>query len=692
MTLILLKYYALLLTSGAAIVGLGLLLLRWLGQRQAGNPEFTLLLAFLAGTTAVVTVYSLAMTRGSTINLLFLPLLALYLGPKLLVRGQRAPAPDAQLASWWWAEALVVLTLGFAWQAVSMYDPAYGYFITPNADLVFAARNIHLLNELGIERTIYTDGPVAAVAGNTPYHYFEYWLIAALAKVSGDLPIFNLKLNQVPLFLLGTYWGLGGLVRHYLPMSWLAKVVCFFLLFAHFPFYSTDWLNNLNTFQIFVTTNVAMQEPMLFKTLPIYVFALAALIFGLRGQWNGAFMMLLGLPIACTTTAPVIFPGLGLALLTVFGWQLGQGQTFWRVLRTSVFAKNLYWSVALAAGIGAFYVFTSSASNTNLAQSDYSLANIQTNLFSLDYLLTKSGLLAKELVWLLLLACPWPILVVVQRRSGAVGQRLAGWLAWFRQWQAAPIMLTLGLILLTGLAASAYLSFNRYSFVFYRIMGIPVLYLLVVWAGLLAIVHCRFYWLRILTIAFVLVHGAWSAISVVNFDLVRRRYVTEQYSDGYLQAVAQAVVQLPTRRGAYLKSGQIEDYPVAYTHTDYNQALNPVFYFLGRYLTFVDAGATVSLIGNLYDLTNDDGQTIGTSKEALPFLHFYKYIGQQPKGPVNVDTQLKFIRDEKIGFLLVSKYALVDEKIKQLVQREEIDPVSGERFLLLKHSHEEEKE
>jgi hypothetical protein len=684
MILTLLKYYALLLASGAALVGLGLLVLKWLGQTQAKNPYFTLLLAFLTGTTALVTAYSLVVTQGSTINLGFLLLFAIYLGPKLWRRGQLAPLPEAWPTGWWWAEAAAVLTLGFAWQAASMYDPGYGYFITPNADVVFAARNIHLLNELGIERTIYTDGPVEAVSGNTPYHYFEYWLIAALAKVSGNLPIFNLKLNQVPLFLLGTYWGLCGLVRHFMSVGWLAKVICFFLLFGYFPFYPIGWLSSINTLQVFVATNVALIEPMLFKTLPIYVFTIAGLLFGLRAQWSGATMALLGLPIACTTAAPVIFPGLGAAYLLMLVWQKKRGETIWRAFSQNPFAINLVWAIVVAVGIAGFYVLTSSASSTNLAQSDYSLANIQASLSNLGYLLAKGGLLIKEFAWLLLLVCPWPILVIVQRAPRPLAWQLGGWFAKLRQWPPAPILLTLAFMLLTGLAASAFLSFNRYSFVFYRIMGIPVLYVGVIWAALLAIVNCRYYWLRILGIAFLLAHGVLSAASVLSFDLVRRQYVSERYDDRYLQRVAQMVAQLPSPRGGYLKSAEIDDYQVAYSHTDYNQMLNPVFYFLGQYLTFVDAGATVSLIGNLYDLTDENGKTLGTSKEALPFLHFYKYIGQQPKGPVNVDTQIKFLKEEKINFLLISKYVVVDQKLMQLVQKEEVDPVSGERFLLLK--------
>jgi hypothetical protein len=227
MILILLKYYVVLLATSLTIVTGGLLMVKYLREMQATNGYLTLLLALLAGTTTLVTAYALVVTEGSTIMGLFLLLSAFYGLSKL-----RKPAhanltgQGGRLPSWWWAEALVILTLAFLWQANSMVSFGYEYFITPNADLVFAARNIHLLNELGIERTIYTDGPVEGIAGNTPYHYYEYWFIAALSKISGNLPIFTLKLNQVPFFLLGTYWGLCGLVKHYMRTSILFVGAC----------------------------------------------------------------------------------------------------------------------------------------------------------------------------------------------------------------------------------------------------------------------------------------------------------------------------------------------------------------------------------------------------------------------------------------------------------------------------------
>jgi hypothetical protein len=380
----------------------------------------------------------------------------------------------------------------------------------------------------------------------------------------------------------------------------------------------------------------------------------------------------------------VIFPGLGLGLIVAFWAKRPAKEGFWRNLSTNTFARNFGVSVALALGIIGFYAMTSSKATTNLAQADYSAANIKTYFSDLSYLLDKTGLLIKETFWLLLLICPWPILLIVQRIPSSDRWHPARWVGHLRRWSHFHLLFLFLLILLTGLIASAYLSFNRYSFVFYRIMGIPILYLLVVWAVLLAIKNCRYYWLRVVCIAFVMVHGCLSALNVLHFDNSRKKFMIELYSGQYLQTVTQLVAQMPSPKGAYLKSNQIDDYPIAYTHTDYNQVLNPVFYHLGQYLTFVNAEATVSLIGNLYDLTDENGTLMGTSRESLPFLHFYKYIAKQDTAKANVDTQIRFIREQKIQFLILSKHILLDEKIKQLIQKEVTDATSGERFILLK--------
>lgn len=687
--LLLAKYYLLLLLLAALVylAGHGLMRLAGLGMaRRAPHSHARVFLAAMWGTVALTTVYALATTRLQSIQVFFPLLIGVYWWWEFRRKANndlqtsalgQAPGP---LALELWA----VLTLAFGWQAYTLFDWEYGFPITPNSDVVFAARNIYLLNQTGIERTIYTDGPVAATGAPTPYHYFEYWFAALASRWSGQLPIYNLKINQIPFFVGLVYVGFMAVLGQMVRLRPYHRLLCLAALPLHFPFHdlhNAAAQTSIQGYWQFLLTNIVQNDPMLFKTLPLYAFTVLAVYFAMARNWHWLSCALLCIPIACTTAAPLVFPPLVLVNAYVC-WR------WWRGQKAAVGPGQAYFHLAACVGlavcIAAFYVLAAlgAPAASNLAQQDYSFAKIAASFGSVSYLFTAAGVLLRETAWLLVFCLPLLGLAALHRAR--IGQQFGGLHGPSIKALAALLLV---LVVLTGLAAAVALSFNRYSFVFYRLMGIPVLYVGGLVLAAWAVARLRHYALRIVITALVVQQGLSLAVQTYTFEQGRKQTIARQYSATYLQAVAKVLGQ-GQHRGAYLKSANRADYPTAYTLTDYNQLLNPVFYYLGTYLCFVDQGITVSLLSPLTDLYDAEGRSIGTAREAAPFLHFYKYTGlgkqKWPLPKATAQQQVDFLRKEGITFLLASKRATVPPQVRALVRHEIADSVSGERFLLLK--------
>lgn len=230
--------------SLALIALLAVFLVCWLigrgilgGFRRVPASALVTVFASLAiGQVLVSTTMALLVTRGATVHLICVALLA-------MLHRQTRPEPGEPASRGWRAElgwGAVGMGLALAcWglQFVVTWDRASGQFsgITGNVDDLFY---LQVTTSMGMSHAEGRSPAPAlldpAFVGALPYHYTELWLLAAVNKAVGHLAsayVFVVK----P--LLGATCGLGvlavmsrlGALR---PLSWLALLLLFLPGFA----------------------------------------------------------------------------------------------------------------------------------------------------------------------------------------------------------------------------------------------------------------------------------------------------------------------------------------------------------------------------------------------------------------------------------------------------------------------------
>ena len=124
--------------------------------------------------------------------------------------------------------------------------------------------------------------------------------------------------------------------------------------------------------------------------------------------------------------------------------------------------------------------------------------------------------------------------------------------------------------------------------------------------------------------------------------------------------------------GAAIKGGQ--DYTSSYSW-------QTAAYTLGYYLAFMENGAIAIQISD-YDIPNDHRQDLIDRESSL----FYRYVEGQKAARAFESVaarQLQFIETYDLDFVIVSKNGNMPTEINDIAKNVIIDPISGERFIIL---------
>jgi hypothetical protein len=639
-------------------VGL-LCLLGSIGQRMVGwrisNPYASWLARGFVGYLLVLIVYAAVCTGGVTVNLVFVPMLALAFWE---VRKNRAKiAPVVRPARSVVGSALVALVLLFVWNWWTLYtDPHdvmadYGY-----ADYVLYSRISHMIGYTGYENGFnFLNTYDATYHGAEPYHYFDLWGGSAVATIFSLNHYLTLKLVVYPLFFWFVFLGYGALVHQH-DTPWRSFFVLIPLLFVsgvylHFYRYH-PFLQSLASLQFNLLT------PTINKLSYFYVFLLSALLLYRHGQMNLALLCLCSLPVANVVSFPVWCAAGGVVVVAYFRKAV-PACTFWR---------QVLCIVVPVCGVSIFYAIFKQ-NELGLGGAEIAApAKLLTQAANGFQWRTRFNIVVGSVLHLVILyapiALPLLIFIVVNKIRPPRHYFLPA---------AVVVLCILGGI---GVWALLYQELNSFQ-VFSNIS--------IVWLNILVAIGVIYVYNRLSSLAvkysavgLTLVMALLLAQGVQAFS---RLHAPDVHSSEYLGAVQRAVERYRLQAGVSIKdAGALQD-----IFSKYNAA-----YPMGNYLVVMRDGLSVVNIGD-FNTPIDSSSVLNQyrSVKAIQNGLFYKQVMQAhknkvPSGDFIEREQVAFIRRHRMQFVILSANATLPVALATEVMREITDSKSGERFVILK--------
>lgn len=596
--------------------------------------------ALLWGSIAVGTLTALVSTRGRTaLAFAILPLLGL-----LVLREERA-LPVTKPAR-------------LPWTAVLEYAGLSGFFFlsqllplsttprsplglrVPHPDAVFFGFLGDSLLSTGQESIFpYASRYSDHLAGTTPYHYFEIWLAAAWARLFGRPAVEAYLLIVIPLLatlaVLG-FWAIATRFGRAGPVQRLAFMLAPFLASWEPP---APHLNFFAGIQMLLDGPL----PLVGKSLVIYVLLIGAVLLALDGCYGRALTLLVLLVPLSVLAAPA-------AAAAVVGgaWLLAaRGRR-----RQAVVAAGTL--VLVGAGMAGFYLATGNDHLGFASVTQIAAVNIDLSLWR-----TKLNVLGKTSLQLLFLYAPHAL--------------LSSLLIW-RSAEARVVIPVAASALVFGAGAVLGYALLSAQLLAVEFAGVPVPP--VVWVTL--------------STAFLSWHAGreaaarWPLVAVIAIATVGipraflgerssapgAAFYTDRYGAGYLRALRGVASRC--QRGGYLVGPSDAGDP-----WDQRKPLPTlaVAYPLGSQLSLIRGCASPTFLGS-FDIRHSNAALLATTPFALL---------AQGSGEATADDLLRrFVRERRLQFVVASASASIPPSVEERVEREIVDPGTGERFLVLR--------
>lgn len=278
-------------------------------QIKEAISAFSLLCNILTGWVTLVTFYSIVVTQGKTVNVLFLVLFILYfVFSKKDYWGQdKIPVTDHN--SQWWIYILLIAFFAFGiflFQVDRIMDWQTGMFQELYGDFCYNIKLTQFLN-LGFENRHLTCNFVRDVAP-MPYHYFEMWTTAMIYKPLGliagvcHMVTTPVICTSVMMLCLVSIWERN---RRLNRLALISVLGCFFLM---------DIIQLLEQIhpRLTVSCTYLLGLP---RAMPSIIWILFLFVLYYYDKKKEAFYVLLSIPILTLVPAVAVLGVLGLLLL-----------------------------------------------------------------------------------------------------------------------------------------------------------------------------------------------------------------------------------------------------------------------------------------------------------------------------------------------------------------------------------------
>ncbi len=646
--------YVLLLLFASVFYGIGHFLLRSFGYREAGFYR-SFFDKSLAGLTAVVLVFSIAITSFVTVQLGYLLVLFFLIYEFKRDRQQRSgnvsPKEYHSLKSF--IPLLLLSLFIYGWFAFFTIKPGseWGYFM-PHIDKGYYATVSSMLLETGHENRVGVNAYYNNLTANEPYHYFDVWLNALVSFVTGTPPVLVMSLICLPLCGLLAVAGLLSVFERFGKVKPLYIVLAVLLLFVR-GLYLVRVDPQIKWAQNFSETLLEFKSE---KLGVIYVFAIFSFRLLLEGRLLPTLASFLLFPLLAIGSFPGVAGGLFLFLLLA---RIG------KMISSLEMLRHLLYLMLLSSFIFLFYKITGDpGSNPYLKNGMLTYTDMKGFSFqSIKVTCIELFVRVMHYPWhTLLIHLPYLIFALIVMRGN-------------KQLRGAFLLVS----------CIYFVSLVTFGF-FYKLLDGPQFYtnnlpLLNVFLAMGMIVflssdvlarHVKNMFAGIV-ICLLLVQAYFSVMAYRD-----SRVFTELYSDGYLSAVNKMHKGLDKKERVAILYNQ-NQVPDLY-NSDKSGANVLYLSFMPNFLPAVDL--------NVFEIDQwaPDKEIAAIQKRFVQNAPFHRFVLEQVSRATFKglsESRLDFMKAHNIRFLVVSPGITPDHNITALVKKQLRDPLSGELFLLL---------
>ncbi len=337
------------------------------------NTFFNASKLLVSGLIIIVSIFSIIITKGCTINTLFLLLLISWflLKPKDAAPRKSAYTPFPEYFRSWGIISVGLIACTLICFATHHFFSA-SYYSTGFSDFYYYAYNGSKMVENGIEGTDFTSVLTNAADYRVTYHYFDMWILGLFRLLSfGKIPLLHIYFfNFTPVVLVICWVSLLGVCQHFKKrVSWFDCILTALLVFYLFPattkFYGSD--NILTMPKVYVS----------------FIISSIAFIYLLQEKIIQTVIILFLMPVMNILAMPAIAASTGLLIVIYFF------QKKWK----SVFQLSALLLIFIIALLGFYKIFgnpTSKLSIKGLSASQYGIGFIK--VFGKGFLQMLTGL------------------------------------------------------------------------------------------------------------------------------------------------------------------------------------------------------------------------------------------------------------------------------------------------------------
>jgi hypothetical protein len=615
-----------------------------------GAGWLSVFLALVCGVSLFISGYAIWATAGHTVLLpvpLFL-IAALYFYRSF--PGRSVVPPPAGLLQM--GVVLFAATLLFAVRTTANHV-APGQVATPSRDIVFYSKTTYPLTLKGTEAITFDPFSVA-IGSPQPYHYYELWANALLAKLT-PLPALLLFDEVVATILLTVLFaGFVALYGSYFTSYWVIALLATCSVFLCGTYWMALSKSFLGGFWMYLAL-----LPLYAKLTPVAIFLLLGFLFARQGCYAAAAWTWAALAMVYTTVAPVVCLGGGAFALYLL----------WRRRSWSTTGWSLAAYVAATLWVGGFYLLASrqapAAATVNYAPSylGYLPKAGELKIF-LNYFI---GVVLSQGVYYGLYFVIIGALLLLSRRP-------------LRQfWQENEAVLVA--IALFALAATVVGTLFKNANDGYQLGMNLLLPLIIIGLSLMLAATLR----RLEPMP---LYGAGLAIVLLT---------AYNYYRAPMLPMLQAQAATPVGQAFIKQVAEVEPElsvvgATLLDRTDYASIfdLNTIISNVGTYLPLVrDNTVLVSLSTTQFDqpklrlpFVNDTtlARSFIATEPLTQFVHQERLAGRPQSLPA---SQVAFLQQHHINFICASPRAVLPPELQSIVKRELKDPVTGQKFYVL---------
>ena len=631
------RYLGALLIVTAAVYATGWLVEKLTGSCSSGFYT-SLFNRLLGGLAILVALVSLVLTKGHSVNLF---ILVVFSGMIALRFTKVRPADQQRNAGGIssrikdWLPFSIVLLLLFSLKFYGIYNPSGTWFL-PNPDTLFHANVSNFIWDSGTE-SISLDYFKILPLHPEPYHYFDLWFNAGAFHLFGLPALSCYILLTIPLLAATVWVGFMALAGHFRQTGLHLHLLSF-----SFLFFSGTYLPLYEQIPLLTHANVFAVDLFNYnKLLVVMLFSQAGMLFFLKDKVTEGSWMLLLLPVVFISTAASIPAALAVFIVFQFARE-----------------KNMESLLQQACMLLALVIFMFFFYRPGPEAQTIRIREVQGGVFSLftpAYLKTAVNIFGLTGIHLILIYLPVLLVLIPGFRF------LKPYLNPFRnRWVLLARLLFI--ISLSAWAALHYMvdTVQLFSNISVVMLGLffflTVLFLLGKVSGI--------YRALLFLICFAM--AAWK----INYFFSVARTPWPQ-SEAYLQQTA-AALQETNPKGVFM-----------FSPAEYRKVFdkNPIFNIAGRHLAYSNSKAYSYSI-SVYDTPVSDNQA-DTDRQLMGRSAFYRYTEKmKADGAFKSipETQMAFIRQNGIGFLIAGPGAEPDSAVSGLFANSVTDSATGERF------------